>query len=391
MKILVTGADGYEGWPLVLHLKAEGHDVRGIDNEARRGWVSETSGQSVQPIADFGERKVFAEGCGVEMVHGLISTCIANEVRGFHPDAVVHLAEQPSAPYSMISKDFADYTLSNNISTTNALLWAMREHAPDAHLIYVSTMGEYGTPGVPIPEGVFPADSLVSGDDECMLNHSGMMFPRKPGSYYHVSKVASGAAVDFATRAWGLHATVLYQGVVAGVLHPESSSAAGDVLTNTRFDVDECFGTVFNRFCAQAVLGIPMTLYGGGLQRRGFISLHDTVRSIAAFCADAVPAPGVVRHCNQITEIRSMQELAEMVLEWYDGDAEIQTVPNPRVESQVHTYEVATDNFRSVYPGSDVSLCVEVKSVLRMLQANIVRLETLRDAITPKTQWKAGR
>jgi len=397
MRILITGSDGYEGWPLTMHLAAQGHDVTGVDNYARRKWVEECSSHSVIPITPHQARSRYAAKLGATMVERTISGFLSAGavVKAAKPEVVIHLAEQPSAPYSMMSAEKAAYTCANNFGATVSLLWALREHAPDAHLIYVSTMGEYGTPAAIIPEGVFAdgRDCVKGATHHGWTQEgdlSGMSFPRKPGSFYHVSKVSSGAAVEFASRAWGLTATTLYQGVVAGIGHPQwTEPTTNEVVTRTRFDVDEAFGTVFNRFCAQAVLGIPMTLYGTGEQQRGFISLFDAVLSLEA-AVEAPPETGTHRHCNQLTEIFTMRALTEIVRDARAGDCKIAQVPNPRVEAAAHGYDVATDNFRALYPETKVGLHDEVGAVLGMLEAHRDRLEEVRDCIAPKTQWKAG-
>lgn len=387
MKILITGVDGYEGFALAQWIVATtDHTVVGIDNGSRRAWVYESKGASIIPIQTLDERQVHfsPDRLSLQMGDVIDYSEILELLEGV--DVVVHLAEQPSAPYSMRDVYHANRTLANNIQGTNILLTAMREVCPKAHLIYVSTMGEYGIPGIPIPEGCFPDNSFWNWHDpngNMIVNASlaGQSFPRCPGSVYHASKVASGVLVDMASRLWGLGATILYQGVVFGTkvgLADEQS---------TRFDVDEAFGTVLNRFCAQAMLNYPLTVYGKGQQTRGFISLENVCRSITQLI-DLGPPEGV-RDINQVDRLHSVTELADAVVFGADSlgiKAQIQSVPNPRIEAEEHAYEVDTSTMMdmglTVHP-----LPLEILRIMEALQPHRHRLTKYRKAVAPKTRW----
>ena len=384
MNIAITGVDGYEGWPLAQYLATQGHSVRGVDSLERRAWVDECSAGSIIPIGPFERR---AELGGPKIAAGNITAPGVLEELFAEADAVVHLAEQPSAPYSMRGIESACYTAHNNFVGTMRVLWAMREVCPGAHLVYVSTMGEYGTPPTRIPEGVFP-ECTGWGRYLANENLSGASFPRLPGSVYHISKVASGAAVTNLARMWCLRATVLYQGVVAGVRHPEWDHSA---VTQTRLDVDEAFGTVFHRFLAQAAIGIPLSVYGSGNQRRGYITLTDVVQSIESILvARAHDEKGVV-HANQFCEIASVLDLVtftEEIAKAHAIETQVNHYPNPRVEAEEHPYDVDTNNFREYWPQAASDLLHEGRSIFEAMLENKDRLEAVRGMIEPKTKWR---
>ena len=254
---------------------------------------------------------------------------LSSMVTAFEPDAIVHFAEQRTAPYSMIDRKHAVFTQTNNVVGTLNILYAIREFVPDCHLVKLGTMGEYGTPNIDIEEGYIT------------IEHNGrkdvLPFPKQAGSFYHLSKVHDSHNIAFTCRAWGLRATDLNQGVVYGTMSDEV--AVDDALVN-RFDYDEVFGTVLNRFCAQAALGYPLTVYGKGGQTRGFLDIRDTVRCIEIACLNPAK-PGEFRVFNQFTEQFNVLELAEMVKE--SGKelglrVEIEHLPDPRVEAESHYY-----------------------------------------------------
>ena len=393
MRILITGYDGYEGWPLLQTLTRGGHAVLGIDTCARRSWVAQAGGDSVIPIASERDRIECAGGEGAAILRGDVRHDMDSAITMLGPEVVIHLAEQPSAPYSMLRDGHGpQFTAENNFGATVTLLDKLRQYAPDAHLIYVSTMGVYGTPPIRIREGVWaPEDAVEYRADGDTDNIGGLVTPRQPSSIYHISKVASGAAVDAACRMWGLRCTTLYQGVVYGTDHPEGGK---ERIFNTRLDVDEAFGTVFNRFCAQAALGIPMTIYGSGGQTRGMISLWDAVSAMRDIALASPPEPGKQCHMNQIGEIASVRDMATKVHQaansGFDLSAPIECVENPRVEAGEHEYHVDADNYRAAYPRDVMTLDDGVSDVLGRMMEYRGHLESLRDCIAPKTQWKGS-
>ncbi|MHB1911037.1 MAG: NAD-dependent epimerase/dehydratase family protein, partial [Acidimicrobiales bacterium] len=263
MRVLVLGADGYLGWPTALHLSARGHQVGIVDNFARRGYDHELGAGSLVPIFSMKERLDTwrrISGHHIEAHVGDLTDApfVDGVVERFAPEAVVHFAEQRSAPYSMIDRSHCVYTQVNNVVGTLNLLYALAEHAPDCHLVKLGTMGEYGTPNIDIEEGFIE------------ITHRGrtdlLPYPMQPGSFYHLSKVHDSHNIRFACRIWGTRATDLHQGIVYGVQTDETTL---DPQLATRFDYDAVFGTVLNRFIVEAVIGQPLSVYGSGGQTRG--------------------------------------------------------------------------------------------------------------------------
>jgi len=334
MNILVLGGDGYCGWATALYLSAKGHKVFTVDNFIRRQWDHELGVQSLTPIRPLGERlKAWSDltGKNIELLVGDVTDYefLAFAIESSEPDAVIHFAEQRSAPYSMIDRKHAVSTQVNNVVGTLNLLFALRELRPDCHLIKLGTMGEYGTPNIDIEEGYIH------------IEHNGrkdvLPFPKQPPSFYHLSKVHDSHNILFACKIWNLRATDLNQGVVYGTLTNEVE--IDEALIN-RFDYDEVFGTVLNRFCAQAAVGHPLTVYGKGGQTRGFLDIRDTVRCIELACMNPA-ARGECRVFNQFTEQFSVLELARMVqaaARKMGMPVEIDFLAPPRVEAESHYY-----------------------------------------------------
>jgi len=334
MKIAVLGGDGYCGWATALYLSRQGHDVAIVDNFARRLWDHELGAQTLTPIRPLHERLSGWQqltGRVIESYVGDITDYdfLASMVTSFQPEAIVHFAEQRSAPYSMIDRKHAVFTQVGNVTGTLNVLYAIRELVPECHLVKLGTMGEYGTPNIDIEEGYIE------------IEHNGrkdvLPFPKQPGSFYHLSKVHDSHNIAFTCKVWGLRATDLNQGVVYGTVTDEVTM--DEALIN-RFDYDEVFGTVLNRFCAQAALGYPLTVYGKGGQTRGFLDIRDTVRCIEIACVNPAK-PGEFRVFNQFTEQFNVLELAKMVQE--SGKeiglkVEIDHLPDPRVELESHYY-----------------------------------------------------
>jgi UDP-sulfoquinovose synthase len=334
MKIAVMGGDGYCGWATALYLSRKGHSVAIIDNFSRRQWDHELGVETLTPIRPLAERlRVWQELTGntIELFVGDVTDYdfLSSTIAAFQPDAVVDFAEQRSAPYSMIDRKHAVFTQVNNVVGTLNLLFAIREYQPDCHLVKLGTMGEYGTPNIDIEEGYIA------------IEHNGrrdvLPYPKQPGSFYHLSKVHDSHNIMFCCRIWGLRATDLNQGVVYGTLTDEI--ALDEALIN-RFDYDEVFGTVLNRFCVQAAVEYPLTVYGKGGQTRGYLDLRDTVRCVELACL--TPAkPGECRVFNQFTEQFSVMELARMVkaeAKKLGLNVEIEHLPPPRVEAEEHYY-----------------------------------------------------
>jgi UDP-sulfoquinovose synthase len=334
LKIIVLGGDGYCGWPTSLHLSDAGHEVVIVDSCVRRQIDHELKAQSLTPIADLGQRvRAWHEASGqtIEIEFGdLLDWEFLSEVVWRHrPEAVVHFAEQRSAPYSMIDRRHAIYTQYNNVIGNLNVLFALQEFAPECHLVKLGTMGEYGTPNIDIEEGFIE------------IEHNGrrdrLPYPKQPGSFYHLSKVHDSHNIHFACKIWGLRATDLNQGVVYGTVTPQTER---DPRLINRFDYDEVFGTVLNRFCVEAAIGHPLTVYGKGGQTRGFLDIRDTVRCVELAILNP-PKHGEFRVFNQFTEEFSVAQLAERVVDAAGKlgiEASIEHVPNPRVELEEHYY-----------------------------------------------------
>jgi UDP-sulfoquinovose synthase len=326
VRILVLGGDGYLGWPSALHLSASGHEVAVADSLVRRGYDRELGVESLVPIAPIHDR-VHAwkdlTGKEITVFQGDITEpdFAHHIVKDFRPGSIVHFAEQRSAPYSMMDQQHAVYTQVNNVVGTLNILYAIADSDRDIHLVKLGTMGEYGTPNIDIEEGWI--DTLL--------------YPKRPGSFYHLSKVHDSHNIEFACRVWGLRATDLNQGIVYGQATDETSF---DPLLATRLDYDAVFGTVLNRMVIQAVLGLPLTVYGQGGQIRGLINIVDTVECIRISCENP-PDQGEFRVFNQFTEQMSVLEIAQTVARTYPGPCQIAGIDNPRVEAESHYYRAA--------------------------------------------------
>jgi UDP-sulfoquinovose synthase len=334
MRILVLGGDGYLGWPTALHLSDRGHDVGIVDSFVRRQYDHELGVQSLVPIEPLVNRvRAWQEVSGRQLATYVGDLTDADftyrTLREFRPDAVVHFAEQRAAPYSMIDRAHAVYTQTNNVVGTLNLLYAIAEIDPDIHLIKLGTMGEYGTPNIDIEEGWLEVEHNGRTDR--------MLYPKRPGSFYHLSKVHDSHNIEFTCRVWGLRATDLNQGIVYG---QQTEQTVRDDRLATRFDYDAVFGTVLNRFVILAALGQPLTVYGDGGQTRGLLDIRDTVDCIR-LAAEHPAKSGEFRVFNQMTESMSVLEIAKLVADLHPNAVQVEHLDNPRVEAESHYYRVA--------------------------------------------------
>ena len=382
MRVLILGGDGYLGWPTAMRFSARGHEVSIVDNFSRREWHKANGTDSLTPIRSLDERiAAWREVSGNEIrsyIGAIEDAAFVEEVIiETRPEAVIHYGEQPSAPYSMASREQAVETQYTNVIGTLNLLFFLRDHAPDCHLVKLGTMGEYGTPNIDIEEGYIEIEHKGRKDT--------LPFPKLPGSLYHLSKVHDSHNIHFACRIWGLRSTDLNQGVVYGI---ETDETAQDERVCTRFDYDELFGTALNRFCVQAVIGHPLTVYGKGGQTRGYLNIRDTLQCVEL----AVTNParrGEMRVFNQFTEQFTVMELAELAkrsAEQVGLDVTIDHFPNPRVELEEHYYNAANTKLRDLglkphYLGEEL-----VRSMLSTIDRYKDRVVTR--AIAPKTQWR---
>jgi UDP-sulfoquinovose synthase len=387
MRVFIAGVDGYLGWPLAMYLTARGHEVAGMDNYMRRDWVAEMGSQSATPIRRMTERlEAFRDcfGTNLDFRRGDLRdyNMVWNLFRSFRPEAVVHLAEMPSAPYSMIDVHHAVFTQTNNIVGTLNILHAMRDVCPDAHLVKLGTMGEYGTPNIDIPEGFFTIEYRGRTDT--------LPFPRQASSWYHQSKVHDSNNIMMACRLWGLRSTDIMQGVVYGTRIDEMGD---DERLLTRFDFDQCFGTAINRFCAQAVVGRPITLYGKGHQRRGFLPLRDSMQCLT-LAIENPPSRGEYRVFNQFEEVYDLTELAltvQRVAGRMGLDVQVRHLENPRIELEEHYYNPDREKLLELGYVPSHSMEKELEIVLRDLLRFRHRIEARISSLMPDIRWDGRR
>jgi UDP-sulfoquinovose synthase len=385
MRILILGGDGYLGWPTALRFSAGGHEVSVVDNFNRRRWHSEHGSASLTPIRPLDERIEAWHEVSGERVRAYVGAIedgdfLEEVVAETRPEAIVHYGQQASAPYSMLSRERAVETQHANIVGNLNVLFAIRDHVPDAHLVKLGTMGEYGQPNIDIEEGYIEIEHKGRKDK--------LPYPKMPGSLYHCSKVADSTNIHFACRTWGLRATDLNQGVVYGL---ETEETNRDERLVTRFDYDELFGTVLNRFCLQAVVGHPLTVYGAGRQTRSFLNIRDTLACVELAATNPAEA-GEFRVFNQFTEQFSVLELAELVkgaAAHLGYEVTIDHVDNPRVEKEEHYYNAVNTNLLDLglqphHLGEEL-----VESMLGIIERH--KGNAIESSIEPRTRWNPAR
>jgi UDP-sulfoquinovose synthase len=382
MRILVLGGDGYLGWPTALHLSARNHDVAVVDNFARRLYDAEMGVDSLVPIRQLQRRVTTWKEVSGHTVQPFIGDLTDNvfveqTIREFAPEAIVHFAEQRSAPYSMIDRKHAVYTQVNNVVGTLNLLYAIADIDPTIHLVKLGTMGEYGTPNIDIEEGFIE------------ITHKGrtdlLPYPKQPGSFYHLSKVHDSHNIQFACRIWGLRSTDLNQGIVYGQETPETTLHR-DLLT--RFDYDGVFGTVLNRFAVQAAVGYPLSVYGKGGQTRGMLDIRDTLACVELACVNP-PGPGEYRVFNQFTESFSVLELAEWTAKLAGDGVRIDNVPDPRVEKEEHYYNAVATQLPALGLKPHFLEDATIDVLIETAKRHKDRVEF--DAIRPTVNWRSTK
>ena len=384
MRILILGGDGYLGWATSMYFSKRGHEVHAVDNYLRRRAHAEAGTDSLTPILpSLPERaRVWKEvtGLDIAVTEGdlLDWTVVERVFEEFRPEAIVHYGEMPSAPYSMKDRKHSVFTHENNVVGTLNVLWAMAEFVPDAHLVKLGTMGEYGTPNIDIEEGFIRIEHKGRADT--------LPFPKLPGSWYHLTKVHDSHNIHFACRIWGLRSTDLNQGVVYGI---ETEETTLDERLLTRFDYDEVFGTALNRFCLQAVIGHPLTAYGRGGQTRGYLNILDTLQCVELATLNP-PEAGEYRVFNQFTEQFSIVELAEKVREagaHHGIEVRIEHLENPRIELEDHYYNAQHTKLLDL--GLRPHLLSE--TLIESMFATIERYRdrVIADHIMPSTRWRS--
>jgi UDP-sulfoquinovose synthase len=381
VRVLILGGDGYLGWPTAMHLSTRGHEVAVVDNFLRRAMSVELGAGSLTPIQSLQERvRTFEDVSGQRIamhIGDLADPQFVDHVFStFKPEAIVHYGEQPSAPFSMIDRKHAVETQRNNVEGTLNVLFAMRDISPEAHLVKLGTMGEYGTPNIDIEEGYIEIDHKGRKDT--------LPFPKLPGSMYHLSKVHDSHNIHFGCRIWGLRATDLNQGVVYGIRTDETDR---DERLCTRFDYDEVLGTALNRFCVQAVVGYPLSVYGKGGQTRGFLNIIDTMQCVELAVENPADT-GEFRVFNQFTEQFSVNDLAQMVQRVGESlgiNVKVDPVPDPRIEAQEHYYNATHTKLLDL--GLEPNLLTDevVAHLIQTIQRYKDRI--LLDPIAPKTKW----
>jgi len=384
MRVLILGGDGYLGWPTAMHFSAAGDDVWVADNFAKRQWELEEGITPLLPVPTLHRRVRRWKELTGKTIHMRVGTLtnhrfIYNLFQEAQPDVIVHYAEQPSAPYSMQNRAAAVFTQVNNLTGTLNVLFAMRRHCPDTHLVKLGTMGEYGTPNIDIEEGYIT------------INHNGrtdtVLYPKQPGSYYHLSKVHDSHNINFTCRIWDLRATDLNQGVVYGI---DTDQTVLDPEFRTSFHYDHVFGTVLNRFVVQAAVGEPLTLYGKGGQTRGFLNIRDTLQCVELAARNPAD-PGEYRVFNQFTEQFSVKELAEKTVAAGSRaglDVKLTHIENPRVELEEHYYNAKHSKLTEL--GLKPSLLTDdvIDTMLATARAHSASVDN--EMFVPHIHWVGG-
>jgi len=337
MRVLILGGDGYLGWATAMALSRRGWEVAVIDNYFRRRACLELDRKPLFPLPTLPQRAALwhsLSGHSIEVHIGDVCDYpfLLSVMKNFAPDAVVHYAEQPAAPYSMLGHKEAVFTITNNLVSTANLVHAVKEHDTDCHIVKLGTMGVYGTPNIDIEEGYLE------------VNYKGrthtFLYPKTPGSLYHLTKVQDGDMLYFYCRMWGIRATDLNQGPVYGI---ETEESRQDERLVPIFNYDDVFGTVLNRFLVQAVAGVPLTVYGEGGQTRGYLNLTDTIACVELALRHPAAA-GEYRVFNQFVETFSVNDLAakvEAAGKTLGLEVKIKKIPNPRLEAEEHYYNPA--------------------------------------------------
>ena len=345
-KVLILGGDGYLGWPTAMYLSKLGYKVAAVDSYFRRWACHELD---VEPLIDVPNMQIRA-GLYKDLTRRTIEVAVGDitnydflrrvfEGKAFSaawgpepPDAVVHYAEQPSAPYSMINREKAVFTLTNNLVGTANLIHAVKEYNRDCQIVKLGTMGVYGTPNIDIEEGYLEVE------------HKGrrhkFLYPKAPGSLYHLTKAQDGDMLYFYMRMWDLRVTDLNQGPVCGI---ETDESLEDDRLLSIFNYDDVFGTVLNRFLVQAAAGFPLTVYGKGGQTRGYLNIKDTLACVELSIRHPADR-GQYRVFNQFVELFSVNDLADKVVKAGKGlgiKVQVKSIPNPRREAEEHYYNPA--------------------------------------------------
>jgi len=384
MTILLTGADGYIGWPTALRIASRTDDrLVCVDNGARREWVEEVGSTSATPIATPEERLEAAKEVhglhNLSFVEGdLTDKSFVDELLEVHePETIVHTAAQPSAPYSQINGERANYTQHNNLQATRNLLWGLEEHdLTNTHFIETTTTGVYGAPEFPIPEGGATMENQGESDE--------VPFPAMAGSWYHLTKSHDAANMRLAHKQFDIPISDVRTAITYGT---QTAETAADPRLATRFDFDYYFGVVAHRFCAQAIAGYPTTVYGKGEQRKPFISLEDAVEGLARLALsdpDERPDDHVVY--NQVTRAISIVEIANTIADVgdeFDLDVSVEHFENPRDEDETHKMEMENERYMDLIGEQRQDFTEGVRDVLETLVEHEETITAHEDRFLP--------
>jgi UDP-sulfoquinovose synthase len=387
LKVFISGIDGYLGWSLAQYLSSIGYEVGGADILFRRKWVQEMGSWSATPIISIEKRissfeKLFKKKISFWKIDLRQYNLVERVLNKFQPDAIVHFGQCPSAPYSMMDIDHAIFTQTNNITSTLNILYAIKKVCPSSHLVKLGTMGEYGTPNVAIPEGFF--DVVYRG------RRDRLPFPRQAGSWYHWSKVHDSNNIMFACKIWNLSATDIMQGIVFGT-RPDGKSI--NELLHTRLDFDQAFGTILNRFCCQAVIGEPLSVYGTGHQIRSFMPLKDCMQCLT-LAIENPPTSSLYRVFNQFNKLYSLIDLASKIQKVAGKlglEVKIQKFENPRIESQKHYYNPVCQQLKQLGYRPTITIDEEIIRVLEDLIKYKSRIQKKRNVLLPDIWWSGNK
>ena len=381
MRVMILGGDGYLGWPTAMYFAGKGYEVCVIDNYLRRNIAQETRSESLIPNPNLHDRAEIFKSVSGKDINVIVGDCVdyaflCCQLKEFMPDVIVHYAEQPSAPYSMMGRSQAALTLNNNLNATFNLIWAVIEHVPKAHIIKLGTMGEYGTPNIDIEEGWID------------IQHNGrtdkFLFPRQAGSLYHTTKILDTDLLWFYVRSMGIKVTDLMQGPVYGLSTDEADQ---EELLMPNFHYDDIFGTVVNRFLVQAVAGVPLTVYGRGGQTRGYLNLKDTLQCVELAMKSPVDH-GVLRILNQFTEQFSVIDLAERIRNVGNElglKVEIKSIENPRKELEDHYYNAKHKGLLELGLKPNYMTPKVIEEMLKKVMKYKSKIR--KDKIFPRVRW----
>jgi len=385
-RLLVLGADGYLGFPVSLYFASHGWSVHAVDNLSKRHIENIEEVSPLIKLIPFKDRFAewndnFAKDDSQKIKSYIIDIATNNRqlyklFEDVQPDAIIHFAEQPSAPYSMKGRSEAVSTQINNITGTLNLIFAIKKFNPSCHLVKLGTMGEYGTPNIDIEEGWIDINHKERSDR--------VLFPKKPGSFYHLSKVHDSNNLEYSCRTWGLKITDLNQGIVYGS-HTELTKNSN---LHTSFHYDSIFGTAINRFISQALSNNPITIYGGGNQTRAYLHIDDVIKCIE-IALNNPAEQGEFKVRNQFTEFKSINDLAYIINDAFSEmgySPTIKNIDNPRVEEEIHYYNPTNRSFLDLglKPKQiNKELIIDIANYLKPFSKDIKKY-----SLTPNIKWK---